>query len=74
MLKLKKKHLKKLAKIIENAKVTIEQEKQAAIAHLKKQVAELSIGIAETVVKKDLSSQADQLQIVEGLLEEVTLN
>ncbi len=60
--------------MIENAKATIKQEQQAAIAKLKKNVAELSIGIAETVVKKELSSQADQLKLVEGMLQEVTLN
>ena len=62
------------AKLIENAKATIKQEQQAAIAELKKRVADLSIGIAETVVKKELASQDDQLKLVEGMLEEVTLN
>ena len=62
------------AKLIENAKASIEQEKQAALAHVKKQVGDLSIGIAQTVVKKELASQDDQLKLVEGMLEEVTLN
>ena len=61
-------------KMIELAKTSIEQEKQAALAHVKQQVAELSIGIAETVVKKELASQDEQLKLVEGMLEEVTLN
>ena len=61
-------------KLIENAKVSIEQEKQAALAHVKKQVAELSIGIAQTVVRKELASQDEQIKLVEGMLEEVTLN
>ncbi|CAM1352126.1 F0F1 ATP synthase subunit B [Tenacibaculum crassostreae] len=60
--------------MIENAKATIKQEQQAAVAELKKKVADLSIGIAETVVKKELASQDDQLKLVEGMLEEVTLN
>lgn len=60
--------------MIENAKATIKQEQQAAVAELKKNVAELSIGIAQTVVKKELASQDDQLKLVEGMLEEVTLN
>ena len=62
------------SQLIENAKASIEQEKQAALAHVKQQVAELSIGIAETVVRKELASQDDQLKLVEGMLEEVTLN
>lgn len=61
------------AKLIENAQASIVQEKQAAISELKHQVAELSIGIAETVVKKELSAKKDQIKLVEGLLEEVTL-
>ena len=61
------------AKLIENAQVSIEQEKQAALSELKNQVAELSIGIAETVVKKELASKDDQLKLVEGLLQDVTL-
>ncbi|CAL2081434.1 ATP synthase subunit b [Tenacibaculum sp. 190524A05c] len=62
------------AKMIESAKATIKQEQQAAIAELKKNVAELSIGIAQTVVRKELASQDDQLKLVEGMLEDVTLN
>lgn len=60
--------------MIENAKATIKQEQQAAIAELKKNVADLSINIAQQVVKKELTSQDDQLKLVEGMLEEVTLN
>ncbi|WP_298882763.1 F0F1 ATP synthase subunit B [uncultured Polaribacter sp.] len=61
-------------KLIENAQASIVQEKQAALAELKKNVAELSIGIAESVIKKELSSKKDQLELVEGILKDVTLN
>lgn len=61
------------AKLIQNAQASIEQEKQAAISELKHQVAELSIGIAETVVKRELSNKKDQIKLVDGLLKEVTL-
>lgn len=60
--------------LIEKAQASIQQEKQAALAELKKHVAELSIGIAETVIKKELSSKKDQLALVEEILKEVTLN
>ena len=62
------------SKLIENAQASIQQEKQAALAELKKNVAELSIGIAESVIKKELSSKDDQLALVEGILKEVELN
>lgn len=62
------------ASMIESAKETINQEKQAAVAELKNKVADLSIGIAQTVLKKELASQNDQLKFVEGMLEDITLN
>jgi F-type H+-transporting ATPase subunit b len=62
------------ATLIEKAQASINQEKQAALAEIKKTVAELSIGIAETVIKKELSNKKDQLALVEGILKDVTLN
>ena len=61
-------------KLIENAQAAIAQEKQAALAEIKKNVAELSIGIAESVIKKELSNKKDQLELVEGILKDVALN
>ena len=61
-------------KIIAQAQATIESEKQAAIADLKNQVAELSIGIAEKVVRKELVNDKDQSQLIEQLLKEVTIS
>ncbi|WP_435414043.1 F0F1 ATP synthase subunit B [Polaribacter aestuariivivens] len=62
------------AALIEKAQASIVQEKQAALAEIKKNVAELSIGIAESVIKKELSNKKDQLELVEDILKEVTLN
>jgi F-type H+-transporting ATPase subunit b len=61
-------------KMIEQAKATIQSEKQAAIADLKSQVAELSIGIAEKVVRKELANDKDQSKLIEQLLKEVTIS
>jgi F-type H+-transporting ATPase subunit b len=61
-------------KLIENAQAVIIQERQAAIAEIKKNVAELSIGIAESLIKKELSNKKDQLELVEGILKDITLN
>ena len=61
------------SKLILNAQASIEQEKQAALSEIKHQVAELSIGIAETVLKKELTSKDDQLKLVENLLKDVSL-
>lgn len=61
-------------KLIEQAKTTIENEKLAAITDLKNQVADLSINIAEKVVKKELSSKDKQLELVEDMLGDIKLN
>lgn len=61
-------------KIVAQAQATIASEKKAAIAELKNQVAELSIEIAEKVVRKELSSKDKQLELVESMLGDVTLN
>lgn len=60
--------------IIDAARSAIEVEKQAAIADLKTQVAHLSIDIAEKVVKQELSAKKDQLELVDKMLGDVTLN
>jgi F-type H+-transporting ATPase subunit b len=61
-------------KLIETAQASIQQEKQAALAEIKKSVAHLAIGIAESVIKRELSSKKDQLVLVEGILKDITLN
>lgn len=61
-------------KIIEQAKVTIAGEKNAAIAELKTQVSALSVEIAEKLLKAELSNKEAQSNLVEKMLEEVKLN
>jgi len=52
----------------------IQNEKHAAIADLKNQVAELSIGIAEKLVKEQLASKDNQVKLIETMLKDVKLN
>lgn len=61
-------------KIIEQAQAAIESEKNAAMAELKKHVADLSIDIAEKVVRAELSNKDKQLELVESMLGEAKLN
>ncbi len=61
-------------KLMEQTKVAIQNEKSAAIADIKKQVANLSIDIAEKVVKEELSNESKQLKLVEDMLKDVKLN
>ena len=62
------------SKLVAQAQASIETEKKAAIADLKSQVANLSIDIAEKVVREELSNKDKQLQLVESMLGEATLN
>ncbi len=61
-------------KLITQAQASIQSEKKAAIAELKGQVANLSIEIAEKVVREELSNKDKQVQLVESMLGEATLN
>lgn len=58
---------------IENARMQIQAEKTAAINDIKKQVAELSVMIAEKVVRKQLDNSKDQEILVEELLKDLKL-
>ena len=57
-------------KIIKQAENLIQAEKNAVINDLKDQVAELSINIAEKVLKDELNNKAKHEKLVERLLKE----
>lgn len=61
-------------KSIELARQQIQSEKTAAISEIKKQVAELSVLIAEKVIKKELSNLGEQEKMVNGLIDDIKLN
>ncbi|MFD2916995.1 F0F1 ATP synthase subunit B [Psychroserpens luteus] len=61
-------------KMIEQAQLAINNEKKTAMAELKNHVANLSIEIAEKVVRQELSNKGKQLELVESMLAETTLN
>jgi F-type H+-transporting ATPase subunit b len=61
-------------KMIEQAKATINSEKNAAMAELKAQVSSLSISIAEKLLKDELSNKEAQTKLVVQLLGDVKLN
>lgn len=58
---------------IENARQQINAEKTAAINDIKAQVAELSVQIAEIVIRKQLDNPKDQRILVEDLLKDLKL-
>ncbi len=61
-------------KMIEQAKASIESEKNAAMAELKLQVSSLSLAIAEKVLKEELSNKEAQTKLVEKMLGDAKLN
>ncbi|TVZ52705.1 F0F1 ATP synthase subunit B [Dokdonia sp. Hel_I_53] len=60
--------------MILQAQAAIEAERKSAIADLKGQVAALSVEIAEKVVKSELSNKEKQLELVDEMLGQATLN
>ncbi len=61
-------------KMIEQAQLAIATEKKTAMAELKSHVANLSIDIAEKVVRQELSNKDKQIELVESMLKETKLN
>ena len=61
-------------KMIMQAQASIESEKKAAVADIKNQVAELSVDIAEKVIKEQLSNKDKQLKLVDDMLGDIKLN
>ena len=60
------------ARLLSEAKAEIEGEKQQAIRDIRAQVAELSVQIAEKVLKQKLSSDQEQMKMIDRLLDDVT--
>lgn len=59
-------------KILDEAKTRIDAEKESALREIRGQVALLSVRIAEKVMRKDLSSDQAQLDLVTRMLDEAT--
>ena len=61
-------------KMIEQARQTINAEKNAAMADIKSQIGELSVNIAESILKQKLDNNDAQNQLVENILNKSNLN
>lgn len=62
------------AKMMEDAKAIIENEKRAALADVKTQVAMLSLQITEKLVRKQLGDKKEQKALVEEFVKDLNLN
>lgn len=61
-------------KIVDDARAAIQVEKEAALKEVKIQVAMFSLQIAEKLMKKNLSSDKEQKNLVESYINELKLN
>ena len=58
------------AKILSEARTEIEAEKEAALRDVRKEVAVLSVSIAEKILRKELSEDKEQREYIDRMVEE----
>ena len=59
-------------RLLEEAKTAIEQEKKAAIADIRQQVAALSVEIAEKVLRQNLRDDKSQMDLIDRMLDDIS--
>ncbi len=59
-------------KIMEEAKRRIQEEKEVALREVRKEIALISVTIAEQVVRKELSTDKGQMELIERLIDDVS--
>lgn len=62
------------AKIIADANLQIEQQKNRAITEVKNQIGQLTVGVAEKILRKKLDNDPAQQQFIAELAENIQLN
>ncbi len=65
---------KEVDKMLSDARSAIQAEKNSAIADMKKQIAALSIEVAEVILKRELESPEKQTQLVADLVKDLKIN
>lgn len=60
-------------KIVEKARIGIEREKSMAISDIRSQLANLSVDIAEKILRKKLKETEEQNKLIDDLLDDVDL-
>lgn len=62
------------ARLLADAKAQIETEKQNAIRDIRTQVAELSVQIAEKILREKLSDKKQQNELIDRLLDDISVD
>ena len=61
-------------RLIENARLAINNEKQAALTEVKNLAANLSLEIAERILKRELADEKAQKELINEFIQEANLN
>ncbi|MDR1372818.1 MAG: F0F1 ATP synthase subunit B [Dysgonamonadaceae bacterium] len=61
-------------KLLTEARTAIQKEKEMALRDVRNEIAALSLGIAEKILRKNLSNQPDQRELVDKLIDEARIN
>jgi F-type H+-transporting ATPase subunit b len=61
-------------KIIENARKQILTEKDDALRQIRREVAQLSVDIAEKIIREKLNQENDQMNMINRLLDEINIS
>lgn len=61
------------SRLLNEAKAEIEVEKQNAIRDIRSQVAEISVQVAEKIVREKLSSDESQMELINKLLNDISV-
>lgn len=61
------------SRLLNEAKAEIEVEKQNAIRDIRTQVAEISVQVAEKIVREKLSSNENQMELINKLLNDISV-
>ena len=61
------------SRLLNEAKAEIEAEKQNAIRDIRTQVAEISVQVAEKIVREKLSSDESQMELINKLLNDISV-
>lgn len=63
---------KEAGKILEEAKERINEEKEAALRDVRKEVAVMAVTIAEKVVRKEMSTDKGQMELIERMMDSMS--
>ncbi|MFA6863537.1 MAG: F0F1 ATP synthase subunit B [Dysgonamonadaceae bacterium] len=68
------KAMKETSRMIENARKQLIQEKEEALTAIRREIAVVSVDIAEKVLRENLKKKEDQMSMIERLIDEINIS